>query len=509
MLKNLTLDIKKEYLEYFKEREDEISGALLAVMSGEHILLLGPPGTAKTLMASKICEAIEGGNFFYYLLTRFSTPEELFGPLSLKALENDEFKRKVEGCLPTAHIALLDEIFKANSSILNSLLTVLNEKKFHNGKEIINTPLVSVFGASNELPEEDESLEALYDRFLFRYSVNYVQHKQNFNELVFDETEDFEPSTKLNLNQVNELRKNAKNLPVDQDVKVIIDDLREELQASNIFISDRRWKKIVNVLRVASAANGNESVNRFMLILLQHMLWDRPEQKETIRKMVLDRIASGTINAQKLKKDVEDLNKVVQDSLSKEELPVTIYCNNCYEKQEMQKQKAGHVFGAFKRTEKTNLSFKNFIDLLNHYTENKDHLYKMSEYSYDTLQFEDLILYLVQQYDYEPKIELIEKDKKLYMKEYQELNTRYQQFKKQVNDEKQVLNERLGDNIWISGQDLREVLLKFDINNSDADEIKNELKQIQSALEINKMPDINMDEIIARAKNSMPSMGSW
>lgn len=115
-------------MSYFKEREAEINGSLLAVLSGENIIFLGPPGTAKTQLAKNICQSIEGGKFFNYLLTSFSTPEEIFGPLSLKALEEDEFRRKIEGCLPTSHIALLDEIFKASSAILNSLLTILNER---------------------------------------------------------------------------------------------------------------------------------------------------------------------------------------------------------------------------------------------------------------------------------------------------------------------------------------------------------------------------------------------
>lgn len=153
-LKNTVINIKQEFSDYFKERDAEINGSLLALLSGEHILLLGPPGTAKTLLANKICETIEGGNFFHYLLTRFSTPEEVFGPLSLKALERDEFSRRVEGYLPTAHIALLDEIFKANSSILNSLLTVLNERKYHNGKELIEVPLFTVLGLPTSFPKK-------------------------------------------------------------------------------------------------------------------------------------------------------------------------------------------------------------------------------------------------------------------------------------------------------------------------------------------------------------------
>lgn len=303
-VKNTVIDIKQEFSGYFKERDAEINGSLLALLSGEHILLLGPPGTAKTLLASKICETIEDGNFFHYLLTRFSTPEEVFGPLSLKALERDEFSRRVEGYLPTSHIALLDEIFKANSSILNSLLTVLNERKYHNGRELLDVPLFSVFGASNELPEEDESLDALYDRFLFRYKVDYIQHEENLESLIFENADDFVPSTKLNVDTIREVQKRASMLPVDTEVRTIVKGLRRELKNSNIFVSDRRWRKIVNVLRVASAVNGHSSVNRMTVVLLQHVLWDVPEQKETIRKLILDKVVSGGTDTGKLKMDV-------------------------------------------------------------------------------------------------------------------------------------------------------------------------------------------------------------
>lgn len=231
----------------------------------------------------------------------------------------------MEGYLPTAHIALLDEIFKTNSSILNSLLTVLNERKYHNGKELLEVPLFSVFGASNELPEEEESLEALYDRFLFRYRVDYIQHEENLEKLIFENAEDFEPSTKLPIEEIREIQKRAKNLPVDPEVRTIVKGLRRYLKNSNIFVSDRRWKKIINMLRVASAVNGHSSVNRMTIVLLQHVLWDVPEQREIIRKLILDRIISGGADTGKMKLDVLDLKNSIYKCLQ-QELPDLVAC---------------------------------------------------------------------------------------------------------------------------------------------------------------------------------------
>ena len=136
------------------------------------VLLIGPPGTAKSALARAIAQAFSG-NYFERLLTKFSTPEELFGPVSPKALEQDKFSRVISGKLPEAEFAFVDEVFKANSAILNSLLTLVNERVFHNDGAPIKCPLVTMFGASNELPEGKE-LEALFDRFLLRFDVGYL-----------------------------------------------------------------------------------------------------------------------------------------------------------------------------------------------------------------------------------------------------------------------------------------------------------------------------------------------
>src|SRR5215510_16190845 len=124
--------IREELSGLFLERGELIDAALTALLAGQHVLVIGPPGTAKSMLADEVCRRLDGARYFQWLLTRFTTPEELFGAVSLKALENDDYRRLTTHKLPEAHIAFLDEVFKASSSILNTILTLMNERRFHN-----------------------------------------------------------------------------------------------------------------------------------------------------------------------------------------------------------------------------------------------------------------------------------------------------------------------------------------------------------------------------------------
>ena len=146
----------------FVERDRVVDGLLIALLARQHVLLLGPPGTAKSLLARTLCESLEGARFFEWLLTKFSTPEELFGPVSLQALEAGRYERITDGKIPEAHVAFLDEVFKSNSAILNALLTLMNERMYHEGSAARPVPLQTLVAASNELP--DEAYRSL-DRF--------------------------------------------------------------------------------------------------------------------------------------------------------------------------------------------------------------------------------------------------------------------------------------------------------------------------------------------------------
>merc|ERR1712151_1035994 len=172
------------------ERGTEIRLLLLSAICGEHIVFIGPPGTAESEIGKRLCNVCKG-KYFERLLTKFSVLEEIFGPLSMKGLEEDRYLRKIEGYLPDCKITFIDEIFKANSAILNSLLTILNERLFDNGNRRYYVPLICLVGASNEVPDTEE-LDALYDRFLFRKMVSQVS-TIGFSDLIY--------ALKLNLNK--------------------------------------------------------------------------------------------------------------------------------------------------------------------------------------------------------------------------------------------------------------------------------------------------------------------
>src|SRR5271165_2096292 len=218
--------IRDELNQTFLERTELIDGALCAILSSNHVLIIGPPGTAKSMLAEELCQRIEGADYFQWLLTKFSTPEEIFGAVSLKSLEQDDYRRVTTHKLPEAHIAFLDEIFKANSSILNALLTVINERLFHNGRERIPVPLITMFGASNELPDEDE-LTALYDRFMLRFMADYITEEHGFIRMMAGGPK--RARTTLQFAELDELRAAAAAVTVPGAILEAIARTRREL----------------------------------------------------------------------------------------------------------------------------------------------------------------------------------------------------------------------------------------------------------------------------------------
>lgn len=297
----------------FIERETAVRLALLSLLCGEHILLVGAPGTAKSELARRLHHAINEGEYFERLLTRFSVPEEIFGPLSIKSLEEDRYHRLTKNYLPAASIAFIDEIFKANSAILNSLLTLLNEREFDNGDQREKVPLLCVLGASNELPEEDE-LAALYDRFLCRYEVQSVSEAEFIALLKLPQRENKypEPDVVLNLDDLSAILIQAQDIELPDDVLALLHALRVYLKEQNVPVSDRRWRKAVKLLQVCAYSNDQHSVSVWDCYLLQHCLWHIPAQRELIFNWYQSHLGIGAgFNQERLEKLVHTWEKTL------------------------------------------------------------------------------------------------------------------------------------------------------------------------------------------------------
>jgi MoxR-like ATPase len=282
------------------EREPHIKEALLTMLAGENLLLVGPPGTAKSEIARRLSSVIQDGNYFEYLLTKFTTPEELFGQFSMEGMKNDKLERKIDSYLPTSNIAFLDETFKANSSILNSLLTVMNEKVFHNGSKKEETKLLSVIGATNELPKEGTDLQALYDRFLTRMFIDYVSEDKQV-ELLLSENKKFDGVSLQNRFKIEELQKFHKDIEKvklsPESAQIVVEthkELKEKFNENEFeTISDRRLKKALRILKASALSNERDEVNVLDISLLSNIFWNDDENRETVEKTVLSKLPTA------------------------------------------------------------------------------------------------------------------------------------------------------------------------------------------------------------------------
>ncbi|MGL4573484.1 MAG: AAA family ATPase [Burkholderiaceae bacterium] len=259
------------------ERDAAVRLALLAALAGEHCLLIGPPGTAKSELARRLQHAFAGARYFERLLTRFSVPDELFGPLSLKALEQDRYERQTDGFLPTAHVAFLDEVFKANSAILNALLTLLNEREFDNGAQRLAAPLISLIGATNEVPQ-DEALMAFYDRFLLRVPVGPVSDAAFDALLALPGSRVLPDCAQIAPEQCQALAEAADSVLLPPDALALLQSLRAWLREQEITVSDRRWRQISRLLKIQAASRDEEAVSPWDAWVLPYCVAHEPQQ---------------------------------------------------------------------------------------------------------------------------------------------------------------------------------------------------------------------------------------
>ena len=267
------------------EREVIIDGLLASLLSQQNAFLLGAPGTGKSDLVRSICCGISGAKYFGYLLTPTTDPSELFGPVAVTKLLQDEYTRDVEGYLPDAHIAFTDELFRGSSAILNSMLTLLNERTFNNGKEVIATPIQSIIAATNTWPDE-ESLQAFADRFLFRPTVESLKTPVSKN-LLDQWALGIQPrpavGEHLTLEDLTALQKEAKSLPISDDFLDKFSTLWDLLAGKGIRISDRRRVQIIKFLRALAVVRGDDQLfPEHMHNSIVHIVYTSLEDQEEI-----------------------------------------------------------------------------------------------------------------------------------------------------------------------------------------------------------------------------------
>ena len=271
------------------EKEQIIAMALLCAVTGENMFLLGPPGTAKSMVASRLKMVFKEGKSFDYLMSRFSTPDEIFGPISISRLKNeDRYERLTAGYLPEADVVFLDEIWKAGPSIQNTLLTVINEHLFHNGGQIIRTPLKVLIAASNELPAKDEGLEALWDRFLVRMVSNCIEKDTSFFKMIkgSETTLSELPGHLLITDEIySRWQQETKAVGINDSVVSAIKAIRKKLtelekedgNQLRYYISDRRWRKAYKLMQTSAYLNGRREIDLTDYLLLIHSFWNDVE----------------------------------------------------------------------------------------------------------------------------------------------------------------------------------------------------------------------------------------
>ena len=317
------------------EREQILSISLLSTLSGQNTFLFGPPGTAKSLISRRLACAFESQKYYEHLMNRFTTPEEVFGPVSIQELKQDKYIRKTEGYLPDAEFAFLDEIWKSSPAILNTLLTLINEHVFKNGSEIIKAPIRSVIGASNEVPQENQGLDALYDRFITRLMVPPIVLEDNFNLLLNAKPSTSEPNVdkelKVSLSELNQWNEAIHNVELSNDTLLVIKYIRNEISEKNeelgLYVSDRRWQKAANLLKASAFFNERNYTNLTDTILLKHCLWTSPENRICTEEIVMNAIESCGIASDINLADLDNS----KDSLEKEVTKELFYKEDVYD----------------------------------------------------------------------------------------------------------------------------------------------------------------------------------
>jgi MoxR-like ATPase len=298
--------IQRELGAEILEREEVLRSMVLALIAGEHVLLLGPPGTAKSRLARSLCERVLGASYFYVCLNRSSLPDEVFGPLMLSALRQDRFERNTGAMLPEAEVAFVDEIFKSNSAVLNGMLPILNERVYKNGASAATVPLQMAVCASNEMPEDREELGALYDRLLLRHLVSPVRDERSFEAILLRRAQGTDARTTVTLAEIALAREEAARVDLSSVVSQV-SEIRRDLLEKGIEPSVRRFDRGCGLVRASAYLEGRGKANEEDLSPLRHVLWEDTTQIGAVADAILSRANPYLKDAQDLTDEAEEV----------------------------------------------------------------------------------------------------------------------------------------------------------------------------------------------------------
>jgi MoxR-like ATPase len=277
---------------HFLDKQEIIRLLLVSAVAGEHMVLVGPPGTAKSALVRMFAQLIDA-RYFEYLLTRFTEPNELFGPVDIQAFREGQYKRRTEAMLPDAEIVFVDEVFKSSSAILNSLLMILNERRFTSGATVLDVPLISMFGATNEVPNDD-NLAAIFDRFLVRVVSDNLD-SYHFQNLVARGVEDEIARLAGNAAQVRPLTSAADlralhqmaggHLKLSEDFVGKYKGLLFQIRSEGVTVSDRRVVKLTKLFAASALIDGRAEPCDADFFVLKH-IWNSLDQAELLAEIV-------------------------------------------------------------------------------------------------------------------------------------------------------------------------------------------------------------------------------
>ncbi len=293
-MQTLIADLEKA----FPERSEAIRAMMCALVAREHCYILGPPGTGKSLLVRTFADALKR-SYFEMLMARFTEPSEIFGAVDVNAFRAGKYVRNTAKMMPESEIVFLDEAFKANSAILNNLLTILNERTYVSNP----VPLMSCFAASNELPEGEE-LSALYDRLLVRIEVNYISDDNAFETMLQASTPHITSTIDIKYHQSQ-----ARCVTITPETIQAITGLRNACKKSGISCSDRRWRQCLNLIKAHAHIKGRSSTHPDDLEILENVLWNKPKDRVAVSKVIQSVISPSGAVAVELLDAARDLLK--------------------------------------------------------------------------------------------------------------------------------------------------------------------------------------------------------